>query len=81
MPLCSNNLLFLKSKTLKNMKLRLIGIFLCLLLVSGASAKIEVRSKQITMADGLANSTVRHFIQDSKGFIWMGTFKDQKSVV
>lgn len=56
------------------MKLRLIGIFLFLFILSGASAKIEVRSKQITMADGLANSTVRHFMQDSKGFIWMGTF-------
>ncbi|MDR3119174.1 MAG: response regulator [Mediterranea sp.] len=58
------------------MKLRLIGIFLCLCLFSGfgAYAKIEVRSRQITMVDGLANSTVRHFMQDSKGFIWMGTF-------
>jgi signal transduction histidine kinase/ligand-binding sensor domain-containing protein/AraC-like DNA-binding protein len=56
------------------MKLRLIGIFLFLLSISGVFAKIEVRSKQITMANGLANSTVRHFMQDSKGFIWMGTF-------
>ncbi|NDV82171.1 hybrid sensor histidine kinase/response regulator transcription factor [Bacteroides sp. 51] len=56
------------------MNLRLLGIFLFLLSVTCAFAAVEVRSKQITMADGLANSTVRHFMQDSKGFIWMGTF-------
>lgn len=56
------------------MNLRLIGLFLCLFSVARTFAAVEVRSKQITMADGLANSTVRHFMQDSKGFIWMGTF-------
>ena len=34
---------------------------------------IEIRSTQLTIADGLANNTVRHFMQDSKGFIWLGT--------
>ena len=56
------------------MNLRLIVICICLLSVARLSAVVEVRSRQITMADGLANSTVRHFMQDSKGFIWMGTF-------
>jgi signal transduction histidine kinase/ligand-binding sensor domain-containing protein/AraC-like DNA-binding protein len=59
---------------MKNMKLRFIGIVLFLLPACSVYAKLEVRSAQITMADGLANSTVRHFMQDSKGFIWMGTF-------
>ncbi|MDL2243354.1 hybrid sensor histidine kinase/response regulator, partial [Bacteroidales bacterium OttesenSCG-928-J19] len=36
-------------------------------------ASIEVRSRQISIADGLANNTVRCIMQDSKGFIWLGT--------
>lgn len=56
------------------MKLRLFGFFLFFLSATFSFASVEVRSRQITMMDGLANSTVRHFMQDSKGFIWMGTF-------
>ena len=56
------------------MKLRLTGLLILLLFLPYTFAAVEVRSKQITMADGLASSTVRHFMQDSKGFIWMGTF-------
>lgn len=55
------------------MQQRLI-IALYLLLSSVYSfASIEIRSRQITIADGLANNSVRCFMQDSKGFIWMGT--------
>jgi len=50
-----------------------IFIFTCLFFISESTASIEIRSGQITIADGLANNTVRHFLQDSKGFIWMGT--------
>jgi len=50
-----------------------ILISLFCLFTFNLQAKIEIRSTQITIADGLANSTVRNFLQDSKGFIWMGT--------
>lgn len=33
----------------------------------------EIKSRQITMADGLSNNTVRHLFQDSKGFMWIAT--------
>jgi len=36
-------------------------------------ASIEIRSKLITTSNGLANNSVRYILQDSKGFIWMGT--------
>ncbi|MDL2244147.1 response regulator [Parabacteroides sp. OttesenSCG-928-J18] len=50
----------------------IVSLFL-LVLLWPLSASIEIRSRHITIADGLANNTVRHLIQDSKGFIWMGT--------
>ncbi|NDV64194.1 hybrid sensor histidine kinase/response regulator transcription factor [Bacteroides sp. 224] len=56
------------------MNLRLISFFFLLLSTIHLFASIEISSKQITIADGLANNTVRHFMQDSKGFIWLGTF-------
>lgn len=37
-------------------------------------AAIDVRSAHYTTADGLANNTVRCMLQDSKGFLWFGTF-------
>ncbi|WP_321478712.1 two-component regulator propeller domain-containing protein [uncultured Bacteroides sp.] len=46
---------------------------LLLICVREASASIEIRSKQITIADGLPNNSVRSFFQDSKGFMWLGT--------
>lgn len=33
----------------------------------------EIKTNQITMADGLSNNTVRYLFQDSKGFMWMAT--------
>jgi signal transduction histidine kinase/ligand-binding sensor domain-containing protein/AraC-like DNA-binding protein len=48
-------------------------LLLLLFPILQVSGSIEIRSKQVSIADGLANSTVRHFMQDSKGFIWMGT--------
>lgn len=46
---------------------------LLLMLSLPLRATVEIRSKQLTTADGLANNSVRHLYQDSKGFIWMGT--------
>ena len=36
-------------------------------------AKVEVKSRFLTTADGLSNNSVRYLYQDSKGFVWMGT--------
>lgn len=36
-------------------------------------ASIEIRSTHLTTLDGIANNTVRCMLQDSKGFIWLGT--------
>jgi signal transduction histidine kinase/ligand-binding sensor domain-containing protein/DNA-binding response OmpR family regulator len=44
-----------------------------LLLSVVCHAEIEIRSTQIRTDNGLANNTVRHFYQDSKGFIWIST--------
>lgn len=51
-------------------------IFFVLLLVMRLlplAASIEVRSTHYTTSDGIANNTVRYILQDSKGFIWLGT--------
>ncbi len=37
------------------------------------SASIEVRSTHYTTSDGIANNTIRCMLQDSKGFLWLGT--------
>lgn len=37
------------------------------------SATIDIRSVQMTTEDGIANNTIRYLMQDSKGYIWMGT--------
>lgn len=55
------------------MRKRLFTSCLILLCALKTFAALEVRSKQIGITDGLANNTVRHIIQDSKGFIWLGT--------
>lgn len=53
-------------------RLTLLFLHLILLLLP-AYASVEVRSVQLTTEEGMANNTVRHIFQDSKGFIWMGT--------
>ncbi len=55
------------------MKKQISIFFLFLFFVLHSFASIEIRSKQITTSNGLANNSVRYFLQDSKGFIWMGT--------
>ena len=37
------------------------------------SASVEIRSNKLTTGDGLANNSIRYMMQDSKGFIWLGT--------
>lgn len=55
------------------MKKNIATLLLLFAITSVLQASIEIRSTHITIADGLANNTVRHFVQDSKGFIWLGT--------
>lgn len=50
--------------------LLVLSLLACL---SSLYASIEIRSTHFTATGGIANNTVRHILQDSKGFIWMGT--------
>ncbi len=55
----------------KHFSLLLLLIFdICCL---DAYATIEIRSTHMTTNDGIANNSIRYILQDSKGFIWMGT--------
>ncbi|MBE6288086.1 MAG: response regulator [Mediterranea massiliensis] len=55
---------------MKRYILTIIGV-LCSYLSS--MAFVEVYSKHLNALDGLANNTVRTILQDSKGFVWLGT--------
>ncbi len=55
------------------MKKQFLFLLLFLFFILHSFASIEIRSKQITTSNGLANNSVRYIFQDSKGFIWMGT--------
>lgn len=56
------------------MKTRLLVVFsVYMSFFCSLFAEVDVRSMRLTTADGLANNSVRHILQDSKGFIWMGT--------
>ena len=46
---------------------------LLLLYLYPLSASVEIRSNKLTTGDGLANNSTRYMMQDSKGFIWLGT--------
>lgn len=52
-------------------------IHILLLLVffvsSNLKGSVGIRSTHITTMDGLANNSIRHIHQDSKGFLWFGT--------
>lgn len=56
---------------MRNPFLLLFALFFVLSL--NISASVEVRSTHMTTGDGIANNSIRHIFQDSKGFIWMGT--------
>ena len=55
------------------MRKSLITLLFLSLFAATISASIEIRSKQLTIADGLPNNSVRYLLQDSKGFMWLGT--------
>lgn len=48
-------------------------LIISLLYSLSISATINIRSVQMTTEDGIANNTIRYLMQDSKGYIWMGT--------
>ena len=50
-----------------------ILFILCTCTIYKANASIEVHTKNLTATDGLANNSIRHIYQDSKGFIWFST--------
>lgn len=56
----------------EKMKILIVPLLLWVLSLP-AYATIEVRSKRLTTADGLADNSIRYMYQDSKGFIWMAT--------
>jgi len=59
---------------MRNMKIRYISFLLIsFVLCLDICASIEVRSIHMTTNDGVANNSIRCMLQDSKGFIWMGT--------
>ena len=58
-------------KNIRKPFLLLCALFIVLSL--SLSASVEVRSTHMTTGDGVANNSIRHIFQDSKGFIWMGT--------
>ncbi|WP_321519098.1 two-component regulator propeller domain-containing protein [uncultured Bacteroides sp.] len=55
------------------MKRHILLFLLFFYTILGSFASIEIRSKQINTSNGLANNSVRYILQDSKGFMWLGT--------
>ncbi|MBN1599787.1 MAG: hypothetical protein JW894_15945 [Bacteroidales bacterium] len=49
-------------------------ILLSITLISGASDEKQIRFLHFITEDGLSNNTVNCIFQDSKGFIWFGTY-------
>lgn len=55
---------------MKRIVLLLVGwLGICTAVLGG----VDVRSERLTVAEGLANNSVRCIYQDGKGFIWFGT--------
>ena len=50
-----------------------IFFFICTCIIYPANASIEIHARNLTATDGLANNSIRHIYQDSKGFIWFST--------
>jgi ligand-binding sensor domain-containing protein/serine phosphatase RsbU (regulator of sigma subunit) len=53
--------------------LKLLYLFTCLMTSFSITDANELRFKQITIENGLSQSRVSSIVQDSKGFIWVGT--------
>jgi signal transduction histidine kinase/CheY-like chemotaxis protein/ligand-binding sensor domain-containing protein/AraC-like DNA-binding protein len=64
---------FLEMQITATMKPTVLFPFLALLLLA-TYCPAQVRMEQIGVADGLSQGFVTSIIQDSKGFIWIGTF-------
>jgi signal transduction histidine kinase/ligand-binding sensor domain-containing protein/DNA-binding response OmpR family regulator len=58
---------------MKHLPWILVAITLFTIVPYTANASIEIRAKKLTATDGLANNSIRHIYQDSKGFIWFST--------
>lgn len=46
---------------------------ICIVLLAHAVPRYGLRSRNISMQEGLWSNTVRNIVQDSVGFVWMGT--------
>ena len=50
------------------------AFWMCCAVQTDLAAQTEFISRQYTMKDGLPSDGVNCVMQDSRGFIWMGTF-------
>lgn len=53
----------------------LIVLFLCFFCVSNAQEKTLNYSQNLTISDGLAHNGVTSVLEDSRGFLWLGTYE------
>ena len=62
---------------IKKLVIRYAFLSLILILIQGknvfALGESEVRFNNLTLKDGLSQSTVNKIIQDNKGYMWFGT--------
>ena len=52
---------------------RLILFFCCLMFTLSSFAGLDLRLKNLTIADGLSLNYISSIVQDSQGFMWFGT--------
>ena len=56
---------------------RILGIIIMLIVINIGLYRVDafdnINFKNITIEDGLSQSTVETMIQDSKGYLWFGT--------
>ena len=52
-----------------------IVLFLCFLYVSNAQEKTLNYSQKLTISEGLAHNGVTSILEDSRGFLWLGTYE------
>src|SRR3954451_5583330 len=57
-------------------RFRLLGLSLCFALaVAPAASAQKLQFRQLTPDNGLSSSLVQAIVQDSRGFVWLGTRK------
>src|SRR3954469_16463019 len=60
----------------KRRRFRLLGLFLCFAVGAAPQASAQkLQFRQLTPDNGLSSSLVQSIVQDSRGFIWLGTRK------